>query len=457
LALVGGRTSLLITILMLIVSVLIVPVCYGEDYVLVDSKPRLPLIVNGRDVSELPVKAPPGSEVCVQKTTAYVDVDRRYVFKGWSSGENSTCIRVGVKETVTAYYVEEVLVQIYSRDVKRYSNSFWVRVGELVELKVDPVYYVGQDTRYVFEEWSGGEKPFSPNNTIVAVRPVKVEVKWVKEYFLRLVPIDGVKVNGSGWYREGSLAVISAPEEVNDGVRKLVFDGWISIGPYPVMISNPRSHVTAVVVNAPYWIMPIYNEFYLVEVYGLGGMLEDRRWVGKGELYKVNLKSIIEVVPGEVRYVFKGWRNPELPQSPSIQIEVNKPMVLEALYEKQFHVAVYSDYGSSGGGWYPENSTAIIRAPETPQTILFMKRVLSGWSGDVYNAEIDGGMVVLKSIKQPLKLYAVYSIQPDYPMLAIFFGIISVLLFIGLRKKEKKVEKVEVVEEVISEQLPERY
>ncbi|MEM1731273.1 MAG: hypothetical protein QXY26_09135 [Ignisphaera sp.] len=42
-------------------------------------------------------------------------------------------------------------------------------------------------------------------------------------------------------------------------------------------------------------------------------------------------------------------------------------------------------------------------------------------------------------------------------MLAIFSGIISVLLFIGLRKKEKKVERVEVAEEVISEQLPERY
>lgn len=402
-----------------------------KDYVLVDSKPSLPLTVDGVEAFP-PIKVRLGSEVCVSKTTLYVDVDRRYVFDKWSSGEFSRCVRAS--ENITAYYVEEVLVQVYSREVREYFRSFWVKVGELVKLKVEPIHYVSGDTRYVFEEWSDGEMPLSPENIIAAVKPVRVQVKWVKQYLLTLTSSE--RVNGSGWYREGSTAIISAPEFVDNGDTRKIFEKWVSVGLYPAIINNPKSPTTHVTVNAPYQITPVYQEFFLVEVHGLGGLI-DRRWVEKGGLYNVEVKNVIEVVPGEVRYVFRGWSDKSIPQIPSIQIEVDKPLKLEALYEKQYYIKVYSDYGSVGEGWYKENSTAIVRVSETPQTILFMKRVLKGWGSDADAAEINGGVAIVRNINKPVKLSVVYGLEVDYLILIIFSGVVGFLIFIGLWRKEK--------------------
>ena len=427
----------------------------AEGSAIVDSKPRLPLIIDGIEASELPVKVSEGSEVCVKWTVKYIDIDRRYVFEKWSNGERSTCIKPKANETVTAYYRDEVLVQIYSGDVDEYSRSFWIESGSIVELEVEPLKYVGQDVRYVFKEWSSGETPFSPRNRIVAVKPLRIEVKWVKEYLLTLTSNLNVKLNGSGWYREGSTAIISAPERIELGDRLLVFDKWVSVGSYPVLISNPSSSTTMISVNSPYIIMPVYRELFLVEVRGVEGGLIDRRWVEKGELYKIDLKNVVEVVPGEVRYVFRGWRDPSIPQTPSLQIEVQEPLRLEALYEKQYYVKVNSEYGSFGGGWYTENSTALVRAPETPQTILFMKRVLNGWSGDIANLRINGGTVLIDKVRRPITLTAVYSIEVDYPALGIFLALVSILAYIGLRPRKKK--ETEQVKEYLEERPQEHY
>lgn len=433
--------------LILLASILIIVLAFSlvspasasaGGYANVDSKPRLPLIVDGVEFSDPPVRVAEGSEVCVKWAVKYLDVDRRYVFEKWSNGETSTCIKPRAGENVTAYYVEEVLVQIYSGDVPKYSRSFWTPSGSVLEIEVEPVEYVGEGVRYVFKEWSSGEMFSSPRNRVAVVKPLRIEVKWVKEYLLTLSSQLNIKLNGSGWYREGAVAVISAPERLEFGDRLLLFDKWVSAGPNPVLIGNPSSTVTAITVNAPYIITPVYRELFLVEVKGVEGGLVDRRWVERGELYKIDLKSVVEVVPGEVRYVFKGWRDSNIPKTPSLQIEVNGPVKLEALYERQYYVKVQSDYGSVGGGWYPENSTAIVKVPETPQTILFMKRVLSGWSGDVAGLRINGGTAIVDVVRRPITLTAIYSLELDYPVLAIFLGLVAILSYIGLKPRKKK-------------------
>jgi hypothetical protein len=257
-------------------------------------------------------------------------------------------------------------------------------------------------------------------------------------YLLTLTSSHKVLVNGSGYYKYGSVAVISAPEEVLiESARKLVFDRWVSIGPIPALIPNEKSSTTTVRIEAPYIIKAEYEEMYYVEVLGLGGETVVKKWFRAGDTVQVSVKPVIEVVQNEVRYVFKGWSDPSLPQIPSLTLSVDKPLRVQAVYEKQYRVEAASEYGVSGTGWYPENSTAILKAPASPRTMLLLKTVFNGWTGDLSNS-VDRGDTLIVRVDKPVRVMAVYSIEPDYISIAVLGGVITVITAVGLRKTEKK-------------------
>ncbi len=435
------KTYRTITILILL-SLLTIPGCYGVGSGYITSEPQLPLIAGGIYVSgalvkvgSLPVEVPAGLEVCV-KQNVYVDVDRRYSFKQWSDGVLDICRVVRENETVKAVYSEQVLIQVFS-DIREYSKSFWIDVGETVNLTV-PEVVEKDNVIYRFIEWSGGEEPWSPRNHFVAVKPMRLEVEWEQLYKLTLTSSHNVNVNGSGYYKYGSTATISAPSEVYlEKDRKLVFERWVSIGSTPVIILNEGSEVTAVRVEGSYIIKALYSEMYYVEFLGLGGEALLKKWVKAGETIQVSARQVIDV-GGDARYVFKGWSDPSLPQIPSITLHIDKPMKVQALYEKQYRVELESSYGGSGGGWYPENSTAVLRAPENPQTMLLLKIVFDGWAGDIEGSIGKGSTLIIRNISRPIKVQALYSIQPDYTSITVIGALVTVLTALGLREKSRK-------------------
>lgn len=435
------RTMALLATLLILPSLL--PAVNAEDYSIVNSWPRLPLLVNGVEVPshELPLNVPPNSTVCVPRKIVYTDIDRRYVFKQWSDGGKDLCAQTPVNGTLTAIYGEEVLVQVFS-DVEKYSMSIWVKAGTRLNLTVDPVVYGEPGVRYVFRGWSGGERPFDPENYIAAVNPVRLQINWEKQYHLTLTSsFPQVKVNGTGWYRAGDLAVIAAPKEIMlDDRRKLVFDEWVSVGPIPVIINNPSAPVTSLIMDAPHQIQAKYSEYFLVEIHGVEDEIIYRAWIKKGEPIQVNVGNIIEVIPHEMRYVFRGWNESTVPQLPSFTINVDKPLIIKSLYEKQYYVRVVSEYGGIGEGWYPENSTALIQAPSTPQTVLFLKRVFKGWEGSVKSNSSDSRLLL--KVDKPLNLRASYILEIDLPSLLVVIGVASALTIVGLHgfKGKKKEE-----------------
>jgi len=179
-----------------------------------------------------------------------------------------------------------------------------------------------------------------------------------------------------------------------------------------------------------------------------------KKWFKAGDTVQVSVKPVIEVVQKEVRYVFKGWSDPSIPQIPSLTISVDKPLRIQAIYEKQYMVEAVGEYGVSGAGWYPENSTAILRAPRSPRAMLLLKTVFNGWAGDAGNS-VDRGDTLIVRVDRPIRVVAVYGIEPDYISIAVLGGIVTVLAAVGLRKTEKK-KRVEVVEpEEISEKIAE--
>jgi hypothetical protein len=437
------RLMLLLTVTMLLM-LSFVNVSSGESskYGYVTSYPEYPLIAKGLYVNgeyvrprDLPMKVEAGSKVCVTPSI-YMDMDRRYVFKGWGDGLKDPCRVVSANTTYTALYYEQVLIQVFS-ELREYSKSFWVDVGEYVNLTVPEV--VERDgVRYVFIEWSGGEEPWNTRNHFVAVKPVRLELRWEPMYLLTLTSSHGVVVNGSGYYKYGSVAVISAPEEVLlEPTRKLVFERWVSIGPIPALIPNEKSSTTTVRIEAPYIIKAEYEEMYYVEVLGLGGETVVKKWFKEGDTIQISVKPIIEVVQNEVRYVFRGWSDTSLPQIPSLTLSVDKPLRVQAIYEKQYRVEAVGEYGVSGTGWYPENSTAILKAPASPRTMLLLKTVFNGWTGDLSNPVNRGDTLIIR-VNKPVRVMAVYSIEPDYISIAVLGAVVTVITAVGLRKTEKK-------------------
>jgi hypothetical protein len=431
----------------------------APGYAYVTSDPEYPLISRGVHIDgeyvrprSLPMRVGAGSTICVSPSI-YIDIDRRYVFRGWRDGLRDPCRTLTVNMTYTAIYYEQVLVQVFS-ELREYSRSFWVDVGETVNLTV-PEVLERDGVQYRFIKWSGGEEPWSPTNHFTAVKPIRLELEWEPRYLLMLTSSHGVVVNGSGYYKHGSIAVISAPEEVLlEPGRKLVFDRWVSIGRIPAIIPNEKSSTTTVRVEAPYIIRAEYAYMYYVEALGLGGETVVKKWFKAGDTVQISVKPVIEVVQKEVRYVFKGWSDPSIPQIPSLTISVDKPLRIQAIYEKQYMVEAVGEYGVSGAGWYPENSTAILRAPRSPRAMLLLKTVFNGWAGDAGNS-VDRGDTLIVRVDRPIRVVAVYGIEPDYTSIAVLGGIVTVLAAVGLRKTEKK-KRVEVVKpEEISEKIAE--
>ena len=172
------RRNALILIIMLSLSAIWIGQARGAGVGYVSSDPKTAMIVGGLSVDgrgvkpdELPLAVPAGSEVCA-RPHVYLDVNRRLSFSGWDDGSKSLCRRVSANQTLTAHYVEEVLIQVFS-DLKKYSKSFWAEAGQPINLSVPEVVEKG-DVRYVFAEWSAGEEPWSPENHLVAVKPVRI-------------------------------------------------------------------------------------------------------------------------------------------------------------------------------------------------------------------------------------------------------------------------------------------
>lgn len=375
----------------------------------------LPMVVEGQVVEKTPATVSVGSTACVRELVHYVTPEKRLVFRGWLGGGTEPCIKVDRPGTYEAVYAEELLVVVDS-NYERFRRSFWAVRGERVLLEAQRET-VEAGYRYVFERWSRGETPFNTTNTIVVLEPLYVELRFRKEVLLQVVS-SGAVVNGTGWYREGEVAVISAPKEVwlSEG-EKLVFREWVSIGASPVIVHNAPSPVTAVEVRAPHVIKAVYDRYFLVNATGPQGVVL-AGWFREGELLQISTPDYIDIKPDSVRLAFKRWSGDLSSNTNTFNVVVKRPLNVKAVYVTEYRVDVKSPAGSSGAGWYEEGSAAVVRVPNEVQALLFVKRSFKGFSGDCGDLCSVKGPLTLR-IDSPKTVEAVYVLEPDLPTIGV--------------------------------------
>jgi hypothetical protein len=405
----------------------------GERTYLVYSNLPVKALVNGVE-KVLPASVGYGDKVCVPETV-YLDEGVRIAFRGWDGGGRELCVTV--TGNLTATYVREYLVHVYTQP-PALRRSEWVEEGSFLKLDYPSIYNESDGVRWVFQTWSFGETPFQPSNRIYVAKPLRLEAQYVKEYRLLAISSHNVKVNGSGWYREGALAVVAGPKEVYiDNQTRLTLVEWVSAGSTPAIVMPQSSPGVAVLeVRGPHVVLAKYRAEHYVSVKGPQGVIY-AGWVGEGDELKLTASEHIQLGQ-DIRLRFAGWSGLEGLRSPELSLKVSGPVQAEALYVRQYLLSVSSPVGAGGAGWYDEGSKAVVIAPENPPANVFVKRRLSGFSGDCGECVHNKGVLTV-TMDRPRSIAAAYTSEPDFVNLGILAGVVfagGTAYIAGRRKPE---------------------
>ncbi|MBI4311234.1 MAG: hypothetical protein HY681_05565 [Chloroflexi bacterium] len=394
----------------------------------VSTTPPLPLLING-ERAQSPTRAPLGALACIDRPVEYVSEVERYVFQGWENGAKTECVTLDSSSQYRALYSQEVLLVVRSK-VRAYEKSAWVSRGSLVRLAVPDLVETDPGVRFRFDEWTGGETPFSTQNAIALFRPTVLETKWTKEYQLSIEAPEGAPA-GISWYPENQAVVLKAPSELYTPDRRgrLRFLRWESIGARSAVIPDVQNPVTTLVADAPHTVSPVYQREYLV-VSRVPQSPVKRLWIPEGEDFMAEAPSSIDGTPGEDRWRFTGWDGADL-QTPRGTVVVERPLELKALYKRQFMVRVLAPYGSSGEGWYDEGAPATIHVPQVPGGTLFFRRVFDGFPGlQASSPDLE------VNVTGPLIVTALYRSSLDLVSLGAVIGALLIALAIYFFKEK---------------------
>jgi hypothetical protein len=166
-------------------------------------------------------------------------------------------------------------------------------------------------------------------------------------------------------------------------------------------------------MNKPYNIKFYWKIQYLVQTFTPISFINGTGWYDKGSIVKIFLKETIVYVDINTRYMFKGFNltnylNLDVKDFAILEIKVEKPIKVLALWALQYFVEVRSLFGKTfGTGWYDANS--IVNFEVYPKEIYSYQNsrlIFSHWmvnGKEYYNNYLE--------VKSPLKIEAIYVLQ----------------------------------------------
>lgn len=183
---------------------------------------------------------------------------------------------------------------------------------------------------------------------------------WELGYHLEVSSEYG-NLTGSGNYSAYVQVPISAPSFVyiGNGTR-MAFTGWVGsgAGSYSGSSNNATVTLNGNVTETAQWQLQ-----YFVNVSNSYGLVTGSGWYDAGARANISVVTNYFYMGAGERLEFNGWSNGL--SSQSIDISVNRSIYISAMWQHQYLVNVSTVYGSvKGGGWYDENTTAIVALTE---------------------------------------------------------------------------------------------
>jgi hypothetical protein len=219
----------------------------------------------------------------------------------------------------------------------------------------------------------GASSPWSPVTTIKIIIP-KLKVTFSSNIPGVEIIVDGVKYSTSNTFEwlKRTVHNVSVPKTIEfmEGGRYF-FKRWSD---------GVENNTRVITVRENVSLIAIYEVQYL---FTLKTHLDNltSNWYSNGTVLNLSVELFVYLKFGE-RLAFKKWSNNIT--DTNIEIIVDKPGFIEALWCKQYLLKAESPYGIvHGGGWYDENSTAFLRVNSSIVELgNGTRRVFEAWVGE---------------------------------------------------------------------------
>ena len=256
--------------------------------------------------------------------------------------------------------------------------------GTTHQIKVPEISMERADTRYVFEGWNDGQS--DTTRTILANETLNLIAFYNTQYYLNIISDYG-SIAGGGWINSGQRATFKVePTTVyaSGNLTRYVFLGWSSGE------TSWRSENTLLITGATTiqtrW--KVQHRLELVSTVS-GTTLKGSGWYDEGSTVPILAETPYEK-PKTERYVFKEWVSSggEIATIANVnahltQVTINKPLVIQARWEKQYYLKVESPYGAPvGSNYYDADSFATASIEQIVQLSQDERLVFTKWAGD---------------------------------------------------------------------------
>ncbi len=235
-------------------------------------------------------------------------------------------------------------------------------------------------------------------------------------------------VTGSGTYTAGSSASFSVTQntvQVSSNTR-YVFTGWSGD------FTGTGSSGT-VTVNGAMTITAVYQQQYYLSVQAQpqnAPAPQGQGWYNSGSTVSVQNAGQTIGGDGGSRLAFQGWSvdGQGTQSGSSLNVVMDAPHTVTAVYGQQYYLNVQSDQGvSSGSGWYDSGSTAQIYVSTPVSTSYGVSIVFNGWQGDIQSSSQSTTVVM----DGPKNVIATWRTDSTVLYLTIAAVIVAALLIVG--------------------------
>lgn len=176
-----------------------------------------------------------GESHLISTTTPQYQSDQvRCIYKSWSDGKDTTHIVAPISDTTFTVTMRTQYRLTVSSEFGHVKGNGWYSHGAIVEFSADSLIFLGDTTRYVFQQWLGsGVNSYTGTKRIAKItmtNPVTETAQWGVQHQLRIESAYGTPV-GAGWHNYGDTVAIEIDSSVvsREGTRQC-FASWAGKG-----------------------------------------------------------------------------------------------------------------------------------------------------------------------------------------------------------------------------------
>jgi hypothetical protein len=233
-------------------------------------------------------------------------------------------------------------------------------------------------------------------------QPMNGTELWSLGYYLKIKSKYG-NINQTSGYIAYSTVQISAPRYIyiSPGVRA-EFKGWTGYG---IGSYTGPSNITTINLDSNITEVANWNIEYMLNITSPFGNTTGSGWYSNGTRVYYSVRPLLIYKNRTTRYEFAGWSNGNL--NASGYIDVNRPINLVAIWNKEYLVSATTPFGNAtGSGWYRNNTIIVISLPKKViNQTAYERLAFYQWSNGNNNESIK----VL--VNKPINITAIYKKQ----------------------------------------------